>query len=127
MEAVLLELLRRLEAIGEENEELFDGYTRDALSAAALDGFIRADPEYRVPESFEMLTPEADELVRDAIASFLSAARQAAQQDGLDTFQKRLAAFQNPNVRTQTAYISGDFFSWRTPEEFDESGSPRSQ
>jgi hypothetical protein len=41
---------------------------------------------------------------------------------GLDTFHKRLAAFQNGEVRTEQTNFYDDFFEWSNLELFDESG-----
>ena len=123
MEAALLEFLQRLEAIAEQHWELHDTICREAISEDVFNGFIKPDPNYQLPESFGMRTPEADDLVRSAFAQFLQAAHQAAQQGGLDTFQKRAEAFQNPNVRTAGGSDYEDFFGWFDPDWYDENGN----
>jgi hypothetical protein len=123
LESALLEFLEHLEVIGETHGELFDSEVREAMSRAVMNGFLRQASDYQLPDSFAMFTPEADELVRDALASFLPVATQAARQDSLDTFMKRLNAFQNHNVRTQNQNYYDDFFGWWNPDYFDESGN----
>ena len=74
MEAVLLELLHRLEAVGDGHPELSDSDVREAMSQAVFAGFIRPQPGYMLPDSFEMFTPEGDRRVRDVLEWFLPAA-----------------------------------------------------
>ena len=55
---------------------------------------------------------------------FLAEAKVAAATEGLDTFHKRLAAFQNLAVTVgpqQMCY--NDFFGWANPERYDEAGN----
>ena len=73
------------------------------MGEAAFAGFVRPVPGYVLPDRFAMFTPEADRKVRDALAWFLPAACDAAERAGLDTFRKRLDAFQNLKVRTARA------------------------
>jgi hypothetical protein len=123
METVLLELLHRLEAIEAEHEEIGDTEVRERMGAAVFNGFLKPTPNYQLAESFGMFTKKANKLVRLALAWFLPAARQAAQQDGLDTFHKRLEAFQNLNVRTEETNDYNDYFGWWNPSCYDEDGN----
>jgi hypothetical protein len=122
MDRVLLELLRRLEAIGEQYEELFDSEVREAMDAAVWSGFIAPVPGYVLPDKFGMYSEEADDLVRRALSGFLDAATEASRIHGLDTFHKRLAAFQNHDIRTTQQNDFNDFFGWANPAEFDKDG-----
>ena len=101
MEDVLLDLLHRLEAIGDEHNELFDSEVREALDDAVFFGFIKPQPEFVLPEEFALFSAEGNRRVWKTLAWFLPLARQAAERVGLDTFHKRLAAFQNLAVRTR--------------------------
>jgi hypothetical protein len=123
MEAVLLELLHRLEAIEAEYEEIGDTVVRDAMGAAVFNGFFKPKPRYRLPASFGMYTKKGNKLVREALNWFIPAARQGAQQEGLDTFHKRLAAFQNLSVRTEETNDYNDYFGWYNPACYDEDGN----
>jgi len=123
MEAVLLELLHRLEAIEAEHEEIGDTDVREAMGAALFNGFFKPKPHYQLPASFGMVTKQGNKLVRAALDEFLPAAQQAAQQDGLDTFHKRLEAFQNLNVRTEETNDYNDYFGWYNPKCYDEDGN----
>lgn len=123
MEDLLLELLHRLEVVGDAHEELFDPDVREALDDAVFNGFIKPTPGYGLPESFAMFTPEGDRAARDLLAWFLPTARKEAKQAGLNTFHKRLRAFQNIAVRTAQTNDYNDFFGWFNPDLFDETGN----
>ena len=123
MDEVLLELLERLEAVGEVHEELFDSDVRDAMDDAVFYGFIKPKAGYGLPEKFAMFTREGDQAVREVLAWFIPAAREAGERAGLDTFHKRLCAFQNHEIRTARKNDFNDFFGWSNPELFDEAGS----
>ena len=123
METVLLELLHRLEVIGDEHGELFDSDVREAMDDAVFYGFIMPRPGYTLPDKFAMFKPEGDRKVLEVVSWFLPAAREAAERAGLDTFHKRLRAFQNLDVRTARQNDYNDFFGWSNPELFDEAGN----
>jgi hypothetical protein len=123
MEDVLLELLHRLEIIGDAHEELFDSDVREAMDGTVFYGFIKPRPGYILPDNFAMFSDEGNSLVKHALAWFLPAARAAGVRSGLDTFHKRLAAFQNLEVRTPQKNCYNQFFGWSNPEEFDEAGN----
>jgi hypothetical protein len=62
--------------------------------------------------------------IRAALGAYIEGARTLAPATGLDTFQKRLAAFQNSVVRTAEQMNDfDDFFGWSNPELFDEVGN----
>jgi hypothetical protein len=123
VEDVLLELLRRLEAVGDEHGELFDSDVREAMDDAVFYGFIKPKPGYTLPDKFAMFTPEGDRKVREVLAWFLPVAREAAERARLDTLHKRLRAFQNLDIRTARKNDYNDFFGWFNPELFDEAGN----
>src|SRR5262249_3445868 len=122
VEGMLLELLHRLEAIEDAHPELGDSDVREAMSRAVFAGFIRPQPGYNLPDSFEMYTPEGDRKVREVIEWFLAAARPAAASAGLSTFHQRLAAFQTRGVRTARTNDIEGYFGWAPPEQYDEAG-----
>lgn len=123
MDEVLMELLHRLEAVGDTHGELFDSDVREAMDDAVFHGFIKPKPGYILPETFAMYTQEGDRKVQEVMAWFLPASRQSAEQYGLDTFHKRLMWFQNLDVRTARQNDYNDFFGWANPEQFDENGN----
>jgi hypothetical protein len=123
MEQVLMALLRRLEAIGDTHFELFDTDVREAMDDVITRGFLKPQAGYIPSATFAMFSDEGNRLVRETLVEFLPAARQAAAHQGLDTFRKRLVAFQNLEVRTEQKNDYNDFFGWSNPEGFDESGN----
>lgn len=124
MEQVLAELLKRLMAVEEAHDEVTDTDVRERLDDAVHHGFLIPTPGYRLPDEFAMYTPEGDRAVRDALAWFLPAATTAAATEGLDTFHKRLAAFQGSGVTVGPQWVCyNDFFGWANPERYDESGN----
>lgn len=123
MDEVLLELLHRLEVVGDAYEELFDSEVREAMDAAVFRGFIKPEPGYVLPNEFAMFTPAGDRRVREVLTWFLPAARVAAERAGLNTFHGRLGAFQNLDIRTARQNDYNDFFGWADPELFDAAGN----
>jgi hypothetical protein len=124
VEKVLAELLRRLVAIEDTHAEVGDTEVRERLDAAVHNGFLIPTLGYHLPDDFAMYSPVGDRAVRGALAWFLPAATAAAAAEGLDTFHKRLAAFQNLEVTVgpdQVCY--NDFFGWADPQRYDESGN----
>ena len=121
--SVLLELLHRLEVIGNSHEELFDSVVREAMDDVITFGFLKSQPDFAMPSAFSMFSAEADQQIADAFAWFLPAANEAAKLDGLDTFRKRLSAFQNLEVRTAQKNDYNDFFGWANPNHFDDAGN----
>jgi hypothetical protein len=123
VDEVLLELLHRLEAVGDAHGELFDSDVREAMDDAVHYGFIKPKPGYTLPAEFAMFTPEGDRAVCEVLAWFLPVAREAAERAGLDTFHKRLGAFQKLEVRTARQKDYNAFFGWADPKQFDEAGN----
>jgi hypothetical protein len=123
MERVLAELLARLLAVAQAHPELEDTQVRERLDDAVHHGFLIPTPGYQLPNAFAMYSAEGDRAVRDALAWFLGAARAAAADEELDTFHKRLAAFQNSDVTVGPQQVGyNDYFGWADPKPYDESG-----
>ncbi len=124
MEKLLAEFLERLVAIAQTHPEIEGEAVEERFDAAVHHGFLIPTPGYRLPDTFDMDSPEGDQAVRVVWEWFLSAATTAASSEGLDTFHKRLAAFQNLDVTVgpeQMCY--NDFFGWTNPARYDESGN----
>jgi hypothetical protein len=125
MEQILLELLLRLEAIGDRDESLFDTVVREKMGDAVFFGFIKPRPGFVLPDDYGM-PEEENRAIKAALGAYIEAARALAPGAGLDTFHKRLAAFQNSAVRTTEQMNDfDDFFGWFSPELFDEAGNVR--
>ncbi|HVK13452.1 MAG TPA: hypothetical protein VM597_32165 [Gemmataceae bacterium] len=121
----LADLLSRLLAVGEGHRELYDTTVRYRLDDAVHHGFLIPTPGYQLPDHFALYSAEGNVAVREALATCLPAARAAAEAGGLDTFHKRLAAFQNLAVRVgpkRNCY--NDFFGYADPRRYDAAGNP---
>jgi hypothetical protein len=125
MESILLELLRRLERLGENHEELYDSEAREQIGGLVMEGFVRKTPGFLIPERLGMLSEDADSELRRAISEYIEAANRLAEDIGLSSFHARLAAFQNPAVRTNPAVDVGyeELFGHTRPEWYDEAGN----
>jgi hypothetical protein len=122
MEKALRQFLARLEAVDEDHEGLGDTNVREHMGEDVLRGFLRLDPDF-TPSGEYGLDAEGNKRVATVIARFVTAARAAAERDGLDTFHARLAAFQNDAVRTEDGSDYNDFFGVLEPEWFDAAGN----
>lgn len=125
MESLLLELLRRLERLGEHHEELYDSEAREQIGGLVMEGFVRKTPGFFMPERLGMLSDEADSELRQALSEYIEIANRLAEEVGLTSFHARLAAFQNRTVRSNPA-IDVDYeelFGHTPPEWYDEDGN----
>jgi hypothetical protein len=126
MEQLLLELLIRLETIGERDESLFDTVVREKIGDPIFYGFIKPEPGYVLPDEYGM-PDEENRLIKTAIQAFIEGATSLVPTQDLDSFHKRLAAFQNLAVRTEHMNDYDDFFGWMNPDSFDEVGNVKSR
>jgi hypothetical protein len=125
MEKVLAELLERLAVVARTHAEVEDEAAEERLDDAVHHGFLIPTLGYRLPDTFDMRTPEGDRAVREVLEWFLPVATAAAAAEGLDTFHKRLTAFQNLDVTVGPQRLCyNDFFGWTNPEHYDERGNP---
>jgi hypothetical protein len=125
MEQLLLELLSRLEGLGESHEELYDSEVRERMGDAIMEGYVRRTPGYEVPARFGMFTEAADAEVREALAAYMKSANTLADEVGLASFHARLATFQNSEVSTSSAIsvYYDDLFGHTPPDWYDEAGT----
>ena len=121
MNELLLELLNKLEAIGHEHEEIYDSEVRDQMREAVHDGFLDLVPDYKLPDTFGLVSDKGNHFVREALSSYIEAAKSKAQELGL-TFKQRLNAFQSTDVITSTGTTADEFFGYTPPGMFAESG-----
>jgi hypothetical protein len=122
MEEILKRLLARLEEIGSTNEELYDSDVRQQIRNAIMDGFVRGQPNYAIPDDFKMFTAQANLAVKDAVVEYISAASQMATVYGLARFHERLTALQDHRVRTSTGQDYEEFIGHSNSEQYDEAG-----
>jgi hypothetical protein len=122
VEKVLRLFLARLEGIDEDHEGLGDTNVREHMGEDIRRGFLRLEPGF-TPSGNYGLDPEANRLIARTIARFVEAAQAAALRDGITTFHERLAAFQNPAVRTEDGSDYNDFFGVIDGTRFDAAGN----
>lgn len=125
MKEILRKMLDRLEAIGEDHEELFDTEVRQAMSNAILDGFVRLEKNqaYKLPEYFGMFSEKANEEVKATIAHFIAEAKRRADELKICRFHDRLNAVQDESVTSLGGNDYDEFLGHSPPEYFDETGS----
>ena len=105
MKNQLLALLEALSRIGSDHPELYDSEVREQIGDAIMESFVRAHSDFTIPNEFGMYTFGANQLVRAALAKYISDASAEARAAGIESFHDRLAAFQD--TRRPIVY-SGD-------------------
>jgi hypothetical protein len=121
MNELLVALLRRLEAVADRDESLFDTYVREKMNDAVFCAFLKPTPGYVLPDDYGM-PEEENRLIKEALQQYTEAARILAPALGIDTFHKRLEAFQNLDVGTEKNTYD-DFFGSCPPSQFDSDGN----
>ena len=123
MDRILIELLDSLDRIGQTHDEIYDTVCREKMSEPIFFLFIKPDSNYVMPDDFGLKSNDSNLAVRHAIQNYVEQARTIASNIGLDSFHKRLAAFQNCEIHsTIERNYYDDFFGWSDPERFDENG-----
>ena len=122
MEQLLLDLMRRLEAVGDRDESLYDTVVREKMGDPIFYLFIKPKTGYVMPDDYGM-GDEDNRAIKAALRQYIDGALALAPALGLDAFHKRLAAFQNGEVHTEGANYYDDFFGWSAPQLFDEAGN----
>ncbi len=122
MEELLLELMRKLEIVGDRDESLYDSVVREKMGDPIFNLFIKPTAGYVMPDYYGV-SEEEDRLIKAALREYIDGALALAATLGLDTFHKRLAAFQIGEARTERGNYYDDFFGWSNPAVFDESGN----
>ncbi len=125
MDELLRQLLNRLDAVQETNEELSDSECRDQMSRAIHHAFLVPDPNYVLPDEFGLYTDEGNRAVKAALAAYIREANAKCAELGIHKFHDRLAAFQAEDVvsdHPDEPTYNDDYFGWANPQDFDESG-----
>jgi hypothetical protein len=119
----LLDLLQKLENIGEERDEIYDTVCRDKMGESIWHGFILPKEKYQLPDDFGLCTESRNEQVKIALQEYIIQANKIAEEKKMN-FHDRLNAFQDESVCTATSQKIefDDFFGWANPEEFNDSG-----
>jgi hypothetical protein len=74
MEHLLLELLCRLEAIGDSDESLYDTVVREKMGKAIFFGFVKPQPGFVLPDDYGM-PKEENQAVKAALKAYIEALR----------------------------------------------------
>jgi hypothetical protein len=104
-------LVEELCKIADQHEEVFDTAVREAMFEAVSRAFIVPQPGYKLPDDFEMFSPEGNKLVKAALAKFLANPQLIEAASKLATPQERLDAFQDP-VETNAGNTQEEFFGF---------------
>ena len=119
----LRDLLNRLDAIAPLHREITDTAVREEMAQAVLDGFFHLDKDYCYkPRKFAMFSNDGNTKIMAVLYAFISAAIEAAKREGLDTFHKRLTAFQNRSIVSDEGHAYDWYFGTWHAENFDENG-----
>jgi hypothetical protein len=94
VEQLLLDLIRRLEAVGDRDESLYDTVVRERMSDPIFYLFVKPTPGYVLSDDYGM-SDECNQTIKAALRAYIEGAAVLAPKFGLDTFHQRLAAFQN--------------------------------
>jgi len=118
LDDVLLRLLEKMEVIGQQHEELFDSEVRERMGIAIMDGFVRRQHGYQIPDDLGMASEEANHAVQSSVKDYIDGANAEAELLGITKFHDRLTAFQNGGVRTAQGRRDYEDFFGHTPPEF---------
>jgi hypothetical protein len=117
MPELLLELLKELESIGIDNEEIYDTVCREKMSGPIWNLFIRPAKRYQWPDNFGLYSDSSNHKVKQALQRYIDGASELRiASPSLVLFQNRLAAFQDANVETESRNQFDDFFGWSNSE-----------
>lgn len=123
MQTVLRNLLDELESISERHAVHFDNEVRKRVGKAVLDGFVRYREKYAVPDDFGMPSAPANVEVKAALQAYMAAANATAMKGrGLAYFHERLAAAQDPHVRTSRGNGYTEYLGHTPPELYNRRG-----
>ncbi len=106
---VLKRLLVRLEKISRKHDDLCDTIVREEMATAIYNGFLAPSRKFKLPESYEMIDEEGDEMIATALAEFLQSACPIADELGWDEKQRQ-DAFQDLDVTTPKGLTYDEFF-----------------
>lgn len=116
---ILQHLLNRLDAIAAEHPEIEDTFVRESMAREILNGFCRKQTGYHLPEEFGMYSSRGNIHVMVILAYFLGF---AGEFTSLNTFHRRLDAFQDESVVSDKGHDYCWFFGHWDEEDFDANG-----
>jgi hypothetical protein len=121
----LRDLLNRCDAVAEMYPEITASDVRVQMTRAVFDGFLHLSENYCLtPRPFAMPSQGGDTKVMAVLYAFISEAGDVAKREDLDTFQKRLAAFQNKTIVSDEGHDYHWYFDTWDAGGFDEDGKP---
>lgn len=106
----LKQFLSALDKIYDKHQELGDTDVREQMDAAIHRGFIHSRKDYVLPQAFGMFSTEANAMVREALAEFISHPEVVAASKVLKTPEDRFAAFQDGDVKTRKDSTCCEYF-----------------
>jgi hypothetical protein len=105
IKAALKQLLDRLDAISEKDNDTTDTDVRERMMEAVYNGFFVQTPGYVLPENYSLYkVPECNAQVRQALMEFIAAASKVAAPDP----HARFLEFQDDTVLSD----GGHDFNW---------------
>jgi hypothetical protein len=117
---LLLRFQRRYATVARKHGQIRDTDSRAAILEAIEAGYLRAEPRYKIPQHYRMLSWRADRDVTYLMEWFIPAARAAAKAAGLDTFHKRLAAIQD--LGDDLAELEDELLGCFDPDDYTPGG-----
>ena len=123
MDEFLRQLLNRLDAVALENEEIYDSESRDRMSRAIMDGFVRGQGVDSLGDNYGLHSPEANQTVREVLVKYIKMCNQESSRRDLVRFDDRLAKFQDSKVKSDVeGNYYDEFFGHADSDWFDQNG-----
>ena len=109
MRPPLERLIEALEAVAAVYEEVYDTDVREQMAEAIVRGLT--ENEFEPPAEYGMFSAEANQLVREAVSSYLATARPTADSLELDG-EARLRAVWDADARSASGTGVDEFLGW---------------
>ncbi len=108
----LKQFLDDLDKIFTKHEELGDTDVREQLTFAVRKGFILQQSDYTVPSTFGMFSDEGNQKVQTVVQRFLAHSEVTASSKLLKSWEDRLAAFQDCDVKSTNGNTFFEYFGY---------------
>jgi hypothetical protein len=106
----LKQFLNDIDKIFSKHEELGDTDVREQLTLAVHRSFVLQQSEYTVPSTFGMFSDEGNQKVQTAVQRFLAHPEVTAASKLLRSWEDRLAAFQDYDVKSTEGNTFFEYF-----------------
>lgn len=103
-------LLDELDKIEENHGEIHDTAVREVFSGFIFKSFVEGNLQYPLPESFQMFSEEANQLIRQALRRFLDHPDVINAHEQVDDMKDRLIMFQDEAVVSFNGSQYFDYF-----------------